>query len=191
MDNLTLLQIAENCCPPLFKKFLGVASANNFLSDRDRVQMQQYLVMSRRSSLFYQIVNTSNQLEKGEHWLLISYIIFNIPTELRKRRVERDCRQNVLILAWDPLGQPIKRYRAINKRLRILSECAIEIFEICYPLQTPSSNLCGLYCVFMAHYLHQVGLANRIQRMHDNECLEKNELFHQICFDQITEFLRM
>ena len=186
MDNLTLLQIAENCCPPLFKKFLGVTSADNFFSNQNRAQMQEYLAITGQSSLFYQIVNTSSQNQRGEHWVLIAYII--VPIGSIKRSVKTARREKFAFFAWDPLGYPMRRYKAINKRLKMLSGIETRSFEICFPLQNALSNLCGLYCLFMAHHLHQIGLANKIQRLSGKESLENLNSFIACSLFKLTNF---
>ena len=161
MDNLTILQMAENCCPALFRKFLGVASADNFFSDQNLAQIQEIEVKTK-PSFSYQIVNSAAQYQEGQHWLLFAYI--TIPSPNRKTRVKYG--RDVLIFVWDPLGEPMTKYKTIHKRLGRLLRSKIKTFEIQYPLQNPTSNLCGLYCLFMAHYLYQVGLANKVYMSH-------------------------
>ena len=56
----------------------------------------------------------------------------------------------------------IKSYRKIQKRFAALSSRTIRAIEITFPMQNPSSNLCGLYCLFMAHYLNKIHFAESV-----------------------------
>ena len=70
MDNFSLIQLADNCCPKLFKKFIGVASSDNFFSGRDFEEILDSAVTTGQK-FFYQIVNSAAQTEAGQHWLLL------------------------------------------------------------------------------------------------------------------------
>ena len=156
MDNFSLIQLADNCCPKLFKKFLGVASSDNFFSGRDFEKILDSAVTTGQK-FFYQIVNSAAQTEAGQHWLLLSYIL----TDPSKKQA-LTCSDAITIFLWDPLGEPIKSYRKIQKRLAALSSRTIRAFEITFPMQNPSSNLCRLYCLFMAHYLNDIHFAENV-----------------------------
>ena len=157
MDNFSLIQLADNCCPKLFSKFIGVASSDNFFSGRDFEEILDSAVTTGQK-FFYQIVNSAAQTEAGQHWLLLSYILID-PS--KKQAVT--CSDAIItIFLWDPLGEPIKSYRKIQKRLAALSSRTIRAFEITFPMQNPSSNLCGLYCLFMAHYLNEIHFAENV-----------------------------
>ena len=153
MDNFSLIQLADNCCPKLFKKFIGVASSDNFFSGRDFEEILDSAVTTGQK-FFYQVVNSAAQTEAGQHWLLLSYILID-PS--KKQAVT--CSDAIMTFLWDPLGEPIKSYRKIQKRLAALSSKTIRAFEITFAMQNPSSNLCGLYCLFMAHYLNEIHFA--------------------------------
>ena len=156
MDNFSLIQLADNCCSKLFKKIIGVASSDNFVSGRDFEEKLDSAVTTGQD--FYQIVNSAAQTEAGQHWLLLSYILID-PS--KKQAVT--CSDAILtIFLWDPLGEPIKSYRKIQKRLPAFSSRTIRTFEITFPMQNPSSNLCGLYCLFMAHYLNEIHFTENV-----------------------------
>ena len=76
MDNFSLFQLADNCRPKLFKKFIGVASSDNLFSGRDFEEILDSAVTTGQK-FFYQIVNSAAQAEAGQHWLLLSYILID------------------------------------------------------------------------------------------------------------------
>ena len=157
MDHFSLSQLADNCCPKLFKKFIGVASSDNFFSGRDFEEILDS-AMTTDQEFFNQIVNSAAQPEAGQHWLLLSYILID-PS--KKQAVT--CSDAIItIFLWDPLGEPIKSYRKIQKRKAALSSRTIRAFEITFAMQNPSSNLCGLYCLFMAHYLKEIHFVENV-----------------------------
>ena len=78
MDSVTLSSIATNCCPSLYLKFAGVASADTFLSQETLTKMKD---CAGDSSFFYsyQIVNNAAQTQRGQHWLLVNiFLVQNI-----------------------------------------------------------------------------------------------------------------
>ena len=106
----------------------------------------------------YQIVNSAAQTEAGQHWLLLSYILID-PS---KKQALRSSDEIITFFPWDPLCEPIKSYRKIQKRLADLSLRTMRAFEITFPMQNPSSNLCGLYCLFMGHYVNEIHFAENV-----------------------------
>ena len=76
MDNFSLIQLADNCCPKLFKNFIGVASSDKFFSDRDFEEILDS-AMTTGQKFFYQNVNSAAQTEAGQHWLLLLYILID------------------------------------------------------------------------------------------------------------------
>ena len=71
MDNETLIQLTQCCCPLLFNKNLGVASADTFLVEND---LEKSFQQSRTNNFFYQIVNTSKSDQIGQHWILVCLV---------------------------------------------------------------------------------------------------------------------
>ena len=71
MDNETLIQLTQGCCPLRFNKNLGVASADNFLVKKD---LEKSFQQSGAINFFYQIVNTSKFDQIGQHWLLVCLV---------------------------------------------------------------------------------------------------------------------
>ena len=156
MVNFSSIQWADNCCPNFFKNVIGVASSDNFLPGRDFEEILDSALAT--GQIFYQIVNGAAQTEAGQHWLLLSY---NLIDPSKKQALT--CSDAIItIFLWDPLGEPIKSYRKTKKRLATLSSRTIRTFEITFPMQNPSSNLCGLYCLFMAHYLNEIHFAENV-----------------------------
>ena len=106
-----------------------------------------------------QIVNSAAQTEAGQHWLLLSYILID-PSKKQALR-SSDAKKKTIFL-WDPLGEPIKSYRKTQKRLAALSSRTIRAFAITFLMQNTSSNLCGVYYSFMAHYLNEIHFAANV-----------------------------
>ena len=78
------------------------------------------------------IVNSDKSNQLGTHWLLL-------------------CKKSSQILFGDPLGLPITYYPYICDRLFYTDLGVTEIIKS--PLQKTDSNLCGLYCIYIAHYV--------------------------------------
>ena len=83
----------------------------------------------------FQIVNTEPSTERGKHWILLCC----------QNRGSKD-----KIVFWDSLGEGPKTYKKLYTRLIDLYE---QILVFNHPLQSHSSNCCGLYCLLMAHHL--------------------------------------
>ena len=134
-----------------------MASSDNFFSGRDFEEILDSAVTTGQK-FSYQFVNSAAQTEAGERWFLLSYILID-PS--KKQAVT--CSDAIItIFLWEPLGEPVKSYRKIQKRLAALSSRTIRAFEITFSTQNPSSNLCGLYCLFMAHYLNEIHFAENV-----------------------------
>ena len=86
----------------------------------------------------FQIINSSTSNKCGEHWLLLCAV------DLGKR---------IGIFAWDCLGRPLSYYGQFHSQLLKLYEALEEVEVINLPLQKLRSNLCGLYCLYLVHYL--------------------------------------
>ena len=85
------------------------------------------------------IVNTSNSNSIGLHWTFIGK------------------KQNDVYFV-DPLGFSLKNYPNIMSRLlNIMTE---EIFDASISLQNKNSELCGLYCIYIAHYFNNDKILN-------------------------------
>ena len=77
------------------------------------------------------IVNSDKSTQMATHWLLL-------------------CNRNKYLFA-DPLGLPLNNYSDGRDRLSLADLGVTEIIQA--PLQNFDSNLCGLYCIYIAHYL--------------------------------------
>ena len=127
-----------------------------FFSGRDFEEILDSAVTTGQK-FFYQIVKSAAQTKAGQHWLLLSYILID-PS--KKQALTSDA--IITIFLWDPLVEAIKSYRKIQKRLAALSSRTIRAFEITFPMQNPFSNLCGLYCLLMAHCLNEIHFAENV-----------------------------
>lgn len=78
------------------------------------------------------IVNSDKATQMGTHWLLL-------------------CNKNKKILFADPLGFPLASYQHVSGRLFFADLNVREIIKT--PLQNYDSNLCGLHCIYIAHYV--------------------------------------
>ena len=109
MDKFNLVQLADNCCPKLSNKFIGVASSDNFFSGRD-FEHKLDSAMTTGHKIFYQTIDSAAQTEAGQHWLLLSYILIDPP----KKQALISSDAIITIFLWDPLGEPIKSYRYVQ-----------------------------------------------------------------------------
>ena len=78
------------------------------------------------------IVNSNKATQMGTHWLLL-------------------CNRNNKYLFADPHGLPLNNYPHVRDRLSFADLGVTEIIQA--PLQNLNSNLCGLYCIYIAHYV--------------------------------------
>ena len=97
----------------------------------------------------YFIVNTSSVGSAGVHWLLL----YDQQQQQSNRR-ETGC---FFFCVWNPLGQPVESYQLFFDYLIKISEKTEikEIRDVGLPIQSPHSNTCGLYCLYIGHYLIQ------------------------------------
>ena len=77
-------------------------------------------------------VNSDKSSQMRTHWLL-----------LRNRNNE--------YLFADPLGLPLNNYSQVRDRLSLADLGVTDIIQA--PLQNFDSNLCGLYCIYLALYI--------------------------------------
>ena len=82
-------------------------------------------------------MNVSISESIGTHWKLL-------------------CRKDGHYIFADPLGQKLTSYKCFYNRL---ASAAIDIqddYELLrnQPIQTQNSNLCGLFSIYVAHYIH-------------------------------------
>ena len=78
------------------------------------------------------IVNSDDSDEMGTHWMLF-------------------CNREGVSAFADPLGFPIDSYQRIYQRLNAAKIPVVELVR--YQLQKPTSNFCGLYCIYIAHFV--------------------------------------
>ena len=78
------------------------------------------------------IVNSDTSEKDGTHWLLY-------------------CNRQNEYCFGDPLGLPLQSYKNISCRVDSTDFGIKEIIN--YQLQKPTSNFCGLYCIYIAHYV--------------------------------------
>ena len=157
MDNFSWIHLADNCSPKLFKKFIAVASFDNFFSGRDFEEALDSAVKTGQK-YYYGVANSATQTEAGQHWLLLSNTFFDPSTKQGLKSSDAI----IMIFLWDLVGELIKSCRNLQKRLAALSPRAIRAFEITLPMQNPSAFLCGLHCLFMAHCLIEIHFAENV-----------------------------
>ena len=82
------------------------------------------------------IVNVSTSQSIGPHWTLF-------------------CRRNGKYIFADPLGQNLASNKNLHNRLASSADNIQTVFELLrnQPIQKPNSILCGLFCIYIAHYL--------------------------------------
>ena len=99
----------------------------------------------------YSIINTSPGRDFGAHWLLL-LLLFDQPQQSNSQE-----EASFFFSVWDPLGQPVERYQLFyDQLLKFSKKTKLEIFQhLRFPIQSPYSNTCGLYCLYIAHYLIQ------------------------------------
>ena len=78
------------------------------------------------------IVNSDKSTQLGIHWFLL-------------------CNRNNKYLFADPLGLPLNYYPHVRDQLSFADLGVTEIIQA--PLQNLTSNLCGLYCLYIALYV--------------------------------------
>ena len=177
MDNITLDAMARDYCPALWTKFGGVWSADNFhLGTSSAGHHNNHPNLCDSMIFQFQIVNSARSNDVGRHWILL--IVAAVPMKTTKNNDQYPQQQGLkqgykyiehksVVLVWDCMGMPIRQYTHFFKRLKFFlhSTQMLELYQIGLPIQTPTSNLCGLHCLYMAHYL-----------------IEKNVLQHFISF---------
>ena len=122
-------------CKLLKNKFRGVFAADNFPVN-----------LSHNSFI---IVNVSTSQSIGTHWTFF-------------------CRRKEKYIFADPLGQNLASYKHLHNRPASSADKIQTVYEslryqpiqkpnsyiIRYqPIQKPNSLLCGLFCIYIAHYL--------------------------------------
>ena len=110
-------------CALLKHKFLGVFAANNF---PQKLKPNSFL-----------IVNAAFAENFGTHWLLLC------------QKEEED-----QLFFADPLKQSISSYNDVYQRI-ISQEENAKIYQLLkeQPVQSKNSKLCGLLCIYIAHYI--------------------------------------
>ena len=96
------------------------------------------------------IVNAATAENIGSHWLLL-------------------CRENNQLLFADPLGQPISSYKHLYQRI-ISVGSNHNIYQLLenQPIQRANSKLCGLFCIYIAHFVFNV---QKLVKISDNELI--------------------
>ena len=82
------------------------------------------------------IVKVSSSDSIGTHWTLL-------------------CRKNRSYIFADPLGQKLTSYKSLYNRLASAALYIQSVYELLrnQPIQTQNSILCGLFCIYVAHYI--------------------------------------
>ena len=82
------------------------------------------------------IVNVSTSQSIGTHWTFF-------------------CRRKEKYIFADPHGQNLASYKHLHNRLASSADKIQTVYESLryQPIQKPNSLLCGLFCIYIAHYL--------------------------------------
>ena len=137
MDNATLKHmILLNST--LSVAFAEIWSADNFNLQPVTTETTTNFLASERL-VWFQIVNTSPRNSHGSHWLLLGATIAQGQKKMQ-------------VFVWDCLGQPVSVYTMFFNRLNQLYG-KTGYRQIALKLQNASSNMCGLYCLFLIHYI--------------------------------------
>ena len=157
MDNITIEKVCQQFSLLKFA-FCGVWSADNL----PRLKVS--------NKIRFKVVNTSPRNLPGTHWILvISFpLLFRTNTHIRHRF------SNIVI--WNSLDISLSYFDILHSRINELysDKCLYEVFSIVSspPIQSNSSNLCGLYCIYTAleliansHYFEQNKTYNISRKM--------------------------
>ena len=108
-------------------KLLKYKSHGVFAADNFLLQLSQ-------NSFIIVYVSTSQSI--GTHWIFI-------------------CLKNGDCIFADPLGQNLTSYKHLHNRLVSSAGNIQTVYELLrnQPIQKPNSILCGLFCIYIAHYL--------------------------------------
>ena len=87
----------------------------------------------------------------GSHWLLLGATIEQGQKQLQ-------------VFVWDCLGQPVSLYATFSNRLNQLYG-KTGFRQISLTLQNASSNMCGLYCLFLIHY--KAKMPDEMSQLHE------------------------
>lgn len=158
MDNFKLSKLIKRC-PILKFKCNGIWPSNKF----PKLQHRRPSGGGGGGGGRFQIVNTLPSTKKSKikdtdvpmgHWVLIC--------TLNSDHGGGGGGKDNFIIFWDPLGQFLRtNYLTIFNRIqqhyggggRRVASSPLRLVELRMPLQNPSSNLCGLYCIYMAHMI--------------------------------------
>lgn len=145
MDSSTLKRLIHTNYH-LLPVFAGVWSADNFPKQpvlRSH-QTVNHCGLEKKSDCidtrlaWFQIINTSPLMAPGRHWILVGATSTGCGTKK--------------VFVWDCLGQPLSKHKKLFLRLeRFYGRSGYT--EIILPLQNTSSNMCGLYCLFLIQYI--------------------------------------
>ena len=137
MDNATLEHMMSRNST-LRVAFAGIWSADSFNLQPVTTETTTNFLASEQL-VWFQIVNTSAQNSHGSHWLLLGATIAQGQKKMQ-------------VIVWDCLGQPVSVHTTFFNRLnQIYGKTGYR--QIALKLQNASSNLCGLYCLFLIHYI--------------------------------------
>ena len=103
--------------------------------------------MNRNSFL---IVNAATAEKIGTHWLVLR-------------------RKNNQLLFANPLGRPISSYKHLYQRIISVGNNH-NIYQLLenQPIQNANSKLCGLFCIYIAHFVFS---AQKLVKISDNELI--------------------
>ena len=136
MDNISLKKVAMQSGLTHYT-FRGIWSCDNFPKLNEKDGKKKTLTLC--TVIKFQIINSAPSNTSGQHWLLLIAININGKNKL---------------FVWDCLGRPIAFYNDFYSRLvKLYGRAPGGFTSIHLPLQNVCSNLCGLCCLYLVHYL--------------------------------------
>ena len=152
MDNYSIANVVSKIKELKFV-FRGVWSSNNF-------------PIAPRNRSSFQVINTSRANTHGTHWILLiakpsKLALSNMSGrgEIGKTHLKRRKIQMLNIIIWNSLSIPLCFFDYLHSRIkRLYSDTNVFILHemTSQPsVQSLSSKLCGLYCIYVATLFFQ------------------------------------
>ena len=124
MDEDQIFDLIQRC-KHLKYYFVGIYGADNFPLNLEKDR--------------FIIVNSGKANTPGQHWLLLATTSY----------------PGMMYYA-DPLGFPINYYADVQSRINAhpTSLAVTNLIQGKEPLQSLNSQMCGLFCIYIAHFLY-------------------------------------
>lgn len=118
----------------------------------------------------FQIINTANANEIGEHWLLLT-------RHNRGQKSPSKSKHKDEIIFYDSFGRSLNiEFSSLCENLRLLYKHENIVMKQFYPskslTQSSQTTLCGVYCLFLAHFI----FSNKLTSGHAHYATEEDIL---------------